>query len=373
MTHLEKIFNICKEKNFPFAAYQLPGEKSQWIVAQFSSYQELNSNDDITGLKGFIFAPFRKNEGNTAVIISPDLLTKTSEVTNNDVERVKKSSKASIPNKESSEFYETSEDEYKENVSEIRQRIKDGEFQKAIISRIISKEKSDQLNLVSLFETLCKNYSYSFISIVNIPGIGCWMGASPELLFERSHNSITLVSLAGTQAKPTKDKFIITWNDKDRSEQQIVTNYISNLLEEFHIKSFHMSEPETVQAGKVVHLKTTFTLGGQQLNGHAREFINRLHPTPAVWGEPKTDALEIIKQLEKYNREYYSGYLGPVNLDEQVHLYVNLRTMKILKDKLLLYVGCGITAESDPQQEWEESGMKSETLLSVINEVETGK
>lgn len=370
MTRIEEVFNICREKNFPFAVYRLPGEKSQWIIAQFSSYQELNSDDDITELKGFIFAPFRKNEGNAAVVISPDLLAKSSELTSSDMERLKKFPKASIPNKESSEFYETSQDEYKENVSEIRERIKNDEFQKAIISRIISKEKSEHLNLVSIFETLCNRYAYSFISFVNIPGIGCWMGASPELLLERTDQSITLVSLAGTQAKPTQENFAIKWNDKDRSEQQIVTSYISNLLEEFHINSFQMSGPETVQAGKVVHLKTTFTLAEQQLNGHAREFINRLHPTPAVWGQPKTDALEIIKQLEKHNREYYSGYLGPVNLDNQVHLYVNLRTMKILKDKLLLYVGCGITSDSDPQAEWEETCMKSETLLSVIDEVE---
>jgi isochorismate synthase len=358
------------EKNFPFAAYRLPGETDQWVLAQFSSYHELYSKDDITELKGFVFAPFSRNEGNATVVISPDLLVKSSEITSNDLVNLQNEEKAFVPHKASLDFYETSYQEYLDNVSEIRQRIKKGEFQKAIISRIITKEKSKKLNLVNLFDTLCKSYTYSFISLVNIPGIGCWMGASPELLLERKEQFITLVSLAGTQPKPAGDILKIPWNDKDRSEQQIVTNYISSLLEEFHINSFQMSGPETIQAGKVVHLKTTFTLDEQQLNGHAREFINRLHPTPAVWGQPKTDALEIIKQLEKHNREYYSGYLGPVNLDNQVHLYVNLRTMKILSDKLLLYVGCGITSDSDPQAEWDETCMKSETLLSVIKEVE---
>jgi len=370
MTNIEQIFIRCKEKNFPFAAYRLPGEADPWAIAQFSPYRELYSNDDITELKGFVFAPFRRNEGNTAVVISPDFLMKSSAIQTDSLDRLQKAKKISIPHQESDEFFESSQDEYKENVSEIRQRIKKGEFQKAIISRIIVKEKSEDLNLVSVFETLCKRYAYSFISLVNIPGIGCWMGASPELLMERNDKSITLVSLAGTQPKQSADFLNTTWSEKDRSEQQIVTSYISNLLKEFHINSFQMSGPETVQAGKVVHLKTTFTLDEQQLNGHAREFINRLHPTPAVWGQPKTDALEIIKQLEKHDREYYSGYLGPVNLDGRVHLYVNLRTMKILKDKLLLYVGCGITSDSDPQGEWEETCMKSETLLSVIKEVE---
>jgi isochorismate synthase len=369
-TYVEDVFMICKEKNFPFAIYRLPDRSNTWVVAQLSPYQELNSKDDITELKGFVFAPFRNNEGQTAIVISPDFLSDVTNLSSNDLNQLRKLPKANIPNSESLDYYETSREEYEKNVLEIRQRINQGEFQKAIISRIISKEKSEQLNLISLFETLCNRYIHSFISLVHIPGIGCWMGASPELLLERTNKTITLVSLAGTQAKPEVEDTKIQWNNKDCTEQQIVTSYISNLLKEFHIHSYEMSGPETVHAGKVVHLKTIFTLDEQQLNGHARDFINRLHPTPAVWGEPKTDALEIIQQLEKHNREYYSGYLGPVNLDDQVHLYVNLRTMKILNTKFLLYVGCGITADSDPQEEWNETCIKSETLLSVIEEIE---
>ena len=81
---------------------------------------------------------------------------------------------------------------------------------------------------------------------------------------------------------------------------------------------------------------------------------------------PKERALTAIKKLEKHNREYYAGFLGILNMDEKIALYVNLRCMKIYHDYLALYVGGGITADSNPEEEWEETGIKAETLKSII-------
>ncbi len=96
------------------------------------------------------------------------------------------------------------------------------------------------------------------------------------------------------------------------------------------------------------------------------EFISALHPTPAVCGLPKERALELIYKTEMHNREYYAGYCGPINYQGKTDLFVNLRCMKILPDKLALYIGGGLTAKSDPEKEWEETVLKANTLLSVI-------
>ncbi len=46
--------------------------------------------------------------------------------------------------------------------------------------------------------------------------------------------------------------------------------------------------------------------------------------------------------------------------------------MKVLKNKLALFVGCGITADSKPSREWAETKIKTQTLLGVLNQGKTG-
>jgi len=96
------------------------------------------------------------------------------------------------------------------------------------------------------------------------------------------------------------------------------------------------------------------------------EFITNLHPTPAVCGLPKDKSLELILQTEKHNREYYAGYCGPINYQNKTDLFVNLRCMKILEDQLALFVGGGLTKDSVPTKEWDETVLKAKTLLSRL-------
>ena len=80
------------------------------------------------------------------------------------------------------------------------------------------------------------------------------------------------------------------------------------------------------------------------------------------------EALSFIQQHEGYDREFYSGYLGPVNVGNKTHLFVNLRCMKIQNNVATLYAGGGITEDSEPEKEWQETEMKCQTmLLSLIH------
>lgn len=366
MISVEDIFKVAVEKNFPFAAYRKPGEINYEAIIQTSAYREILPDEDIMALQGFVFAPFEPNTGYSSVLIQPDFVFSTDNFSSDRLESLKKMAPAKLMVVSPENNYECSREEFIANVRELIKRIHAGEFQKAIMSRVIRESKLSTFIETTLFLDLCRQYPQSFISLVNIPGIGRWIGASPELLLERNNGVINLVSLAGTQ--PFRDVPIseVYWTDKEFQEQKIVTDYISNLLNDFNVSLYKTSGPETVKAGRVYHLKTLFSLPEMELNGHTRDFIDRLHPTPAIWGQPKTSALEIIKTLEKHRRKYYAGYLGPVNMNNQVNLYVNLRTMQVLEDALVLYVGNGITSDSDPAKEWDETCMKAETLLSVI-------
>jgi isochorismate synthase len=96
------------------------------------------------------------------------------------------------------------------------------------------------------------------------------------------------------------------------------------------------------------------------------EFLDELHPTPSVCGLPKDVSMDVIRNTEKHRREYYSGFLGPVNIDNEWNLYVNLRSMKSLETELEYYLGAGITKGSNAEDEWEETNNKMNTLKTIV-------
>ena len=81
---------------------------------------------------------------------------------------------------------------------------------------------------------------------------------------------------------------------------------------------------------------------------------------------PLQPALNFIKKHEKYDRELYAGFLGPINMDGYTHLFVNLRCMKIMGRTGRFYAGAGITENSNPEKEFEETQLKMQTLKKII-------
>jgi isochorismate synthase len=154
------------------------------------------------------------------------------------------------------------------------------------------------------------------------------------------------------------------WNQKELLEQDLVTQHIEGVLMDYRVEGYQKKGPYAVRAGNLAHLCTdfVFSLPGNGLPS----LIGSLHPTPAVCGMDSCSALDFIRRTEAHSREYYTGFLGPVGLDDHMQLYVNLRCMKVLKDRLILYVGGGITHDSIAEDEWEETEIKADTLLSVL-------
>ena len=117
--------------------------------------------------------------------------------------------------------------------------------------------------------------------------------------------------------------------------------------------------------GDLEHLKNEISI--EKTNGISWQLLaKKLHPTPAVCGVPFRFAQQYILDNENFDRKYYSGYLGPVNMAGETNLYVNLRCMQATKKSLLLYAGCGITALSNPENEWEETNAKLSLLQQLL-------
>jgi isochorismate synthase len=365
---ISDILNLCLENRLTFAAYRLPGQTDITLVIQDN--QELCELKDITELtkrKGFLIAPFYIGRGEKTFLIRPDIVIKN-EPGKGQVEKVRTIASSYINGLEQIVPAETTEDVFLDQVGNTIDAIKRGEFKKVVISRvkIINGEYTTKLSRI--FKILSESYMHSFIYLFRIKG-HCWIGATPEPFICSMGDELTTVSLAGTRQYNEKNLEIMNWNNKELKEQEYVTNYIEDILKQFQIKDFIRKGPYTKKAGHLLHLRTDFAFSVQLLGQNLYSFIAALHPTSAVCGMPMEKVREFILSTEKHNREYYAGLVGPVGIDDHLQLFVNLRCMKVFTHQLALFIGGGITSDSDPQEEWEETEIKTDTLLSVVQQV----
>jgi isochorismate synthase len=126
------------------------------------------------------------------------------------------------------------------------------------------------------------------------------------------------------------------------------------------------SEIKSVNAGECTHLRTDFSVYADLSGSDVDRLIRLLHPTPAVCGYPQKEAMDEILKRERHGRQFYSGFSGPVSATNQMELFVNLRCMKIGRERIELFVGGGITKESDPQKEWDETVLKARTVMKFL-------
>lgn len=338
---------ISLKYNDSFALYSLPGDQNHFLLKQRDSgytYLDQQTFDQ----NGFVLYPFDRTKESPGIFIRNEVLIPNATI--------------QFHAHHSKEVTSISKEDYLKNVREFIAATNDN-FQKIIYSRVkvIHVESG---NLMELFEALKNAYPNAFVYLVNIDGIGCWIGASPEILYSQNGLAHTM-ALAGTQKDLGLPLNEVNWNRKDVEEQAIVERYFQKILTKRKIP-YDKTAPNTVRAGNILHLRTDFLFNPQ---GKVFELISDLHPSPAVCGMPKETAKKFILSHEPHPRAYYCGFLGPVNVHRETNLFVNLRCMQVFKDKFALYVGGGILPDSDPEKEWEETEIKARTLANVIETV----
>lgn len=321
---------------------------------------------------GFVFAPFDLN--NKSVLLPErDCEHLTLEISNLDLD----------------EDFKTSSIESKGEVAHIKlvtkgvDTIKNGDLEKVVLSRKVEKDLKNG-NPFTIFKRLFNTYKNAMVYCWYHPKVGLWLGATPELLFKVEGKQLTTISLAGTQ--PYEADAEVSWTSKEYKEQQIVTDYITKQIEPY-TSTINVSEVETVRAGNLLHLKT-YIHSRIKPESSLKSVIEGLHPTPAVCGFPKEVSKQFILKNENYNREFYTGFLGELNLKTSKtrntnrrnvennayavvrtysNFYVNLRCMQLKGHRAMIYVGGGITKDSIPQKEWVETVNKTKTIANVLS------
>lgn len=237
--------------------------------------------------------------------------------------------------------------------------IQDGKIDKIVLS-VREPEVKQLPSLPEFLLELRKAYPHAFIFAFYIPGTEFWVGATPELLLDTQYPFQRTVALAGTMRNGSK---LQDWGEKERIEHHFVELYLERILKG---KPYRKEGPAPVEAGPVHHLCTNYYIHMESLPINPVE----IHPSPALSGFPVTEIIDHIRNVEPHDRRYYTGFLGPVWNEGHNKFFINLRCLEIFEDKVALYAGGGLTADSDSQVEWEEIRHKLSTLRAKFHKGE---
>jgi isochorismate synthase len=360
-------------KNCAFALWSMPGSNTpEILIADENKVVHLEKFNNLNGEEGFVFAPYEITETAPLVLLKPGIYRKgLPEILEIDYSGIPQ---RPVEKASQDEPFIISHNEYLKDIENTISEIKSTKLAKVIISRLIPFVRKNE-SIGEIYLQLFQQTPNAFVYLINLPAngkssskAGLWMGATPEILLKSEGKTLETVSLAGTQSRRTVTDY--SWFTKEIEEQAFVSRYLLDVFYRFNIHPYTTQGPETLESGKVAHLATSFRFAAKKLASNLGDFIAELHPTPAVCGYPKPKAAKFIPKIEKHDRRYYSGYLGPWRLNGDVGLFVNLRCMEILPKQYILYSGGGITARSVPEDEWEETNKKATTLLSAIETVQ---
>jgi isochorismate synthase len=260
---------------------------------------------------------------------------------------------------------------WREAVQAILRRIDHGELAKCVLSERVSLPLSAPLDFSAVCQALAQaNPRCSIFAWAGGQG-SVFFGASPERLFQVSENILYVESLAGTRARgnhAADDESLsceLQASDKERREQEIVTEFLANRLQQLCSSVAPSSAPSVLRLSNVQHLQTSLA-GTLRSDMTLDKILDLLHPTPAVCGAPAIPAAQAIRELEPHARGLYAGAIGWLET-ERAEFAVAIRSALGRGQVVHLYGGAGIVADSDPTAEYAECLLKMETIRRALS------
>lgn len=328
-----------------FATYRLPDANEAIHIE--GEVEVIGNLEDIREQQGYLVAPFDISRHET-LLIKPETLTGKPLCCNG------------YSNGHCNKYPVTGETMYEPAFNLFHEKVASGAFHKLVLSRAVTLDRG-LAEAEEIFFRACARYPHQMVAMFDIGYGNKWLIITPEILLTSSTNGIfKTIALAGTMPADSTCE----WSIKNRQEQKVVADYIQSTLVPFCDKC-SMNGPYSVSAGGVQHLRTDFEFSCRE-GYDIGNILSSLHPTPAVCGMPKEQAQKFIRANEGYDREYYSGFSGPLNIDGHSELYVTLRCAKIDNRQAILYAGGGIMPESEITSEKMETSLKMETIISII-------
>jgi len=202
------------------------------------------------------------------------------------------------------------------------------------------------------------------------------VGATPELLMSQRGAGITCHPLAGTiglsgdaaEDQRAIDRFATS--AKDRREHRFVVEEIAQLLSPWASRVEVPDAPSLIRLETVAHFGTEISATLGEVDGripHPLTLLAALHPTAAVGGVPRAEALSLIGALEGRSRGPWAGPVGWIDGAGNGDWMIALRSGTVTDRRARLWAGAGIVAGSEPAAELRETTWKLAPMLRALS------
>ena len=245
-----------------------------------------------------------------------------------------------------------------------------GRLDKVVLARRVDLRSPVELDVPNALRRLVASAPESTVYAFRRAG-RTFLGATPERLVRAEGRRFRTAAIAGTigrgadEAEDARLAAALLASEKDREEHAIVVQFIRALLAPVAERIDVAPHPSVMRLRFVQHLATEIE-GTLPEHAGLLALGERLHPTPAVGGDPRDAALAMIDEHEGFERGWYAGPVGWLEADGDGELCVALRCGIVDRTRATLFAGCGIVADSDPAREWEESRIKLQAVVSAL-------
>lgn len=265
---------------------------------------------------------------------------------------------------------EIAKDQYMQAVTDVTAKINSGEAEKVVIARSVQLNFDDEVPAVTALHHISNEQQESYHFGLQKEG-QLFFGATPERLIEISNGRAYSACVAGSIKRgksALEDRKLgeeLLADCKNREEHQYVVQMISRVFQTFCTNIAMPKAPKLMKIRDIQHLFTPIE-GTVDQDTDIFSLVQALHPTPALGGVPTTVSMELIRSEENMDRGYYAAPIGWTDTEGDGEFAVAIRSALLDGNRAYLYAGGGIVADSNPDQEYEETWVKFRPVMRAL-------
>ncbi|MDF3127844.1 isochorismate synthase [Kiritimatiellaeota bacterium B1221] len=262
-------------------------------------------------------------------------------------------------------------DGWESNVSAALDLIENGVLDKVVLARKAEYTFAAEVPATWILAVLEQVTSNCYHFLIQPSETAAFMGTPPECLYRREGRRLNSEALAGTRPRVSdeeKDRQLgaeLIASVKERHEQELVRRDLIRALHLLSVSVEAEEEPKLLKLERKQHLLSQLAATLQEMVSDA-DILKSLHPTPAVGGSPRVNALRELKRLEPFSRGWYAAPVGCFG-EDFAEFAVAIRSGLVQGRQVNIYSGAGIVKGSDPAEEWQEIENKISDFVKVTS------
>ncbi|UOQ84821.1 isochorismate synthase DhbC [Gracilibacillus salinarum] len=267
-------------------------------------------------------------------------------------------------------------EDYERGVNDGLDRIQKGDIEKLVLSRSLRMTSDQPIQVESILSNLAHHNTSGYTFALDLPKENdrsrTLIGASPELLVSKSGFMVMANPLAGSRPRssdPVEDQRRadeLIQSAKDLHEHAVVVRAVKESLDPLCELIHVPEEPSLIKTETMWHLSTEVKGIVRDEKTSSLALATALHPTPAVCGHPTEAAHEAIRDIEPFDRQYFTGMVGWCNERGDGEWIVTIRCAEATEHSMQLFAGAGVVAGSKAEEELAETGAKMQTMLRAM-------